>query len=112
MDNNLKFHFLYIDLNHKEHTSTGNNGEDILLCAELYLCVSNMRKAKTALERLTHNFPRKRITSPMTFTFPIRRILLMINSVAIEEAVQKLLPVIAICKPQALSKTSTRTCIQ
>lgn len=63
-----------------------------------------MRKAKTALERLTHNFPRKRITSPITLTFPIRRILLMINSVAMAEALQKLLPVIAICKSQALSQ--------
>lgn len=57
-----------------------------------------MRKANTALERLTHNFPRNRITSPITFTLPIRSMLLMINSVAIEEARQKLFPVIAIYK--------------
>jgi hypothetical protein len=59
-----------------------------------------MRKAKRALERLTHNFPRSRITSPITFTLPIRRMLLRISSVAIAEASQKLLPVIAICKSQ------------
>ena len=80
------------------HTNTGNTGEEILLCAELNLWLSNMRKAERALERLTHNFPRNRITSPITFTLPIRRMLLMIYSVAIAEALQKLLPVIAICK--------------
>lgn len=36
------------------------------------------------------------MTSPITFTLPIRRMLLMINSVAIADALQKLLPVIAI----------------
>jgi len=60
-----------------------------------------MRKAKTALERLTHSFPRNKITSPITLTCPIRRMLFMINSVAIAEALKKLLPVIAICKCQA-----------
>lgn len=55
-----------------------------------------MRKAKRALERLTHSFPRNRMTSPITFTLPIRRMLLIINSVAIADALQKLLPVIAI----------------
>ena len=55
-----------------------------------------MRNAKRALERLTHSFPRNRMTSPITFTLPIRRMLLMINSVAIADALQKLLPVIAI----------------
>lgn len=68
-----------------------------MLCADLYLWVSNIRKAKRALVRLTQSFPRKRITSPRTFTFPIRRMLLMINSVAISEALKKPLPVIAIC---------------
>lgn len=60
-----------------------------------------MRKAKAALERLTHSFPRNKITSPITLTRPIRRMLFMINSVAIAEALKKLLPVIAICKCQA-----------
>ena len=93
------------------HTNTGNTGEEILLCAELNLWLSNMRKAERALERLTHNFPRNRITSPITFTLPIRRMLLMINSVAIAEALQKLLPVMAICKPQA-DNQETRACIK
>lgn len=69
-----------------------------MLCADLYLWVSNIRKAKRAVERLTHNLPRNRITSPITFTLPIRRMLLMIKSVATAEDLQKLLPVIAICK--------------
>lgn len=55
-----------------------------------------MRKAKRALVRLTLSFPRKRITSPITFTFPILRMLLMIKSVAISEALKNPFPVIAI----------------
>lgn len=57
-----------------------------------------MRKAKSALVRLTLSFPKKSITSPITFTFPIRSMLLMINSVAISEALKNPFPVIAICE--------------
>jgi hypothetical protein len=60
-----------------------------------------MRKAKTALERLTHSFPRNNIMSPITLTCPIRRMLFLIKLVAIAEALKKLLPVIAICRCQA-----------
>lgn len=38
--------------------------------------------------------------SPITLRRPIFKMLFMINSVAIEEALQKLLPVIAICRNQ------------
>lgn len=62
-----------------------------------------MRNANSAQKRLTHNFPRKRITSPMTFTFPIRNILFIIRPVAIADALQNPLPVIAICVKQAKS---------
>lgn len=82
----------------RERTNTGNSGDEILLCEDLYLWVSSMRNAKRALERLTHSFPRNKMTSPITLTLPIRRMLLMINSVAMAEALQKLLPVMAICK--------------
>ena len=78
-------------------TRTGISGDDILLCADLYLWVSNIRKAKSAQKRLTHSFPRKRITSPMTLTFPIRSIIFIINPVARTEALWKPFPVIAIC---------------
>lgn len=91
----------------EKHTNTGNSGEVILLWPDLYLWASNMRKAKRALERLTHNFPRNRITSPITFTLPIRRMLLRINSVAIAEALQKLLPVMATCKNTSRHSTNT-----
>ena len=56
-----------------------------------------MRNANSAQKRLTHNFPRKRITSPMTFTFPMRNILFIIRPVAIADALQNPLPVMAIC---------------
>lgn len=81
-------------------TRTGNKGEEILLWADLYLYVSNMRNANRAQKRLTHNFPRKRIISPMTFTLPMRNMLFIIRPVAIEEALQNPLPVIAICTEQ------------
>jgi hypothetical protein len=67
--------------------------------------VSSIKKANKAQKRLTHSFPRNKTTSPITFTFPIRNMLFIIRPVAIEEALQKLFPVIAICK----SKTTTRT---
>lgn len=57
-----------------------------------------MRKAKTALDRLTHSFPRNKITSPITLTPPIRKMLFLIKFVAMDEAPKKLLPVIAICR--------------
>lgn len=85
-------------------TRTGNRGEEILLWADLYLWVSNMRNANTAQKRLTHNFPRKRMTSPITFTLPIRKMLFMIKPVAIADALQKLLPVIAIWVRKTLKK--------
>jgi len=59
-----------------------------------------MRKANRAHERLTHSFPRNKMTSPITLRRPIFRILFIIRSAAIEEALKKLLPVIAICRCQ------------
>jgi len=59
-----------------------------------------MRNANKAHERLTHSFPRNKMTSPITLRRPIFRILFIIRSAAIEEAPKKLLPVIAICKCQ------------
>ena len=67
-----------------------------------------MRKENTALERLTHSFPRNKITSPITLTRPIRRMLFIINSVAIAEALKKPLPVIAICRRQADKPTKVK----
>ena len=78
-------------------TSTGTSGDDILLCADLYLCVSSMRNAKSAQNKLTHSFPRKRITSPMTLTFPMRSMLFIIRPVASTEALKNPFPVMAIC---------------
>lgn len=62
-----------------------------------------MRIANKALDKLTHNFPRDRITSPTTLTFPILRMLFIIKSVAIADDLKKLFPVIAICIPQLLN---------
>lgn len=57
-----------------------------------------MRNPNKTLDRLTHNFPRDRITSPITLTFPILSMLFTISSVAIADDLKKLLPVMAICK--------------
>lgn len=92
----------------KRHTTTGKSGDEVLLWPELYLCVSNMRNANTELDRLTHSFPRNKITSPITLRRPIFRMLFMIKSVAIEDALKKLLPVIAICKHQNVQKVNIR----
>ncbi|BAS91674.1 Os04g0681450 [Oryza sativa Japonica Group] len=73
-------------------TTTGTRGDDILLCADLYLCVSNIRNAKSAQNKLTQSFPRKRMTSPMTLTFPMRSMLFMIKPVARTEALKNPFP--------------------
>lgn len=81
-------------------TTTGTRGDDILLCADLYLCVSNIRNAKSAQNKLTQSFPRKRMTSPMTLTFPMRSMLFMIKPVARTEALKNPFPVMAICNTE------------
>jgi hypothetical protein len=70
--------------------------------------VSSIKNANKAQKRLTHSFPRNRITSPITFTFPIRNMLFIIRPVAIEEAWQKLFPVIAICKTKPTTSYEQR----
>jgi hypothetical protein len=78
-------------------TRTGTSGDDILLWPDLYLCLSSMMKANRAQNRLTHSLPNIRITSPITFTFPMRNMFFIINSVASAEALQNPFPVMAIC---------------
>ena len=56
-----------------------------------------MMKANSADSRLTHSLPNMRITSPITFTFPMRNTFFMINPVASAEALKNPFPVMAIC---------------
>ena len=80
-------------------TSTGKRGEETLSWPDLYLWVSSIKKAKSAHAKLTHTFPKKSIRSPMIFTAPTLKILLIINPVAFPAAPQKPFPLMAICTP-------------